>query len=211
MNLSLIDMQDPKKAAFMTVINAISKQVEGYTMMGDSLSQFSLHLLDLITEAAPDCIGVIEHIVNVYDDVVQVNYDHSKIIKRVSEDIRDIYERNLVIQRLTHEYQAAEKNYAKAKNEWIKNKGKITESSFKQKAIDCLQITKNALTTLIEQKKKMWKFTLRRVSHAVSFYTVALTKSSEKEAELMKQAVFIMQKEAIQEVENDTNDNQDQP
>ena len=200
MNLPLLPNQDPQKAAYMKVVDSISKQSEGYTLMGDSFSQFSLHLLDLITEAAPEYVNVIEHVTNVYDEVVQMNYNHSQILKRVSEDIRDIYERHLVIQRLTKEYQTAEDNYKKAKIDWIKNKGNINEAQYKEKAKNCLQTTKDSLSNLIEQKKKMWGFTLRRVSHAISYYTVALSKSTEKEAALMNQAVFIIENEAINKI-----------
>lgn len=200
MNLSLLPNQDPQKAAYMAIVNAISKQAEGITLIGDSFSQFSLSLLDLINEAAPEYASIIEHVTNVYDEVVQLKYDHSKILKRVSEDIRDIYERSLVIQRLDREYKTAENNYTKARSDWIKNKGKNNEKQLKENAQICLQKVKDSLSNLIEQKKKMWKFTLRRVSHAVSFYTVALSKSSEKEANLMNQVVSIIESEAIQKI-----------
>lgn len=195
MNLSFLPSLDPQKEAYNAIVNSISKQAEGTTLVGDSLAQFSLSLLDLINEAAPEYAPLVEHVTNVYDEVVQLKYDHSKILKRVSEDIRDIYERSLVIQRLNNEYQTAENNYAKAKSDWINNKGKLNEAHYKEKAQNCLQATKKSLFNLIEQKKKMWKFTIRRISHAVSFYTVALSKSSEKETNLMSQVISIIESE----------------
>ena len=204
MSITISVNPDQQKRAFMAIIESISKQAEGHTMMADSLSQFSLNLLDLVTQAAPEYIDVIEHVTNVYDEVVQMNYDHSSILKRVSEDIQDIYERHLVVLRASNEYQTAENNYKKSRIDLVKNKGKPNEAQCKEKVKKCLQTTKDSLMNLIEQKKKLWRFTLRRISHAVSFYTVALTKSSEKEVDLMSQAASIMREEAIQRIEKNS-------
>lgn len=199
-------VKTPKEAAILEIVDGILKQSEGLSSMSDSFSHFSLHLLDVVTEAAPEYVDIIEHVTNVYDEVVQLHLDHSKILERVADDIRDIYERNLVIKRLTNEYNAAENNYAKAKAEYQKYKGKINESNYKMKAKSALETTKQALEILLEQKKRFIPFVTRRISHAVSFYTVAMTKSSMKEADLMNKAASIIKSEAIARVEA----NQDQ-
>ncbi|OHT03068.1 hypothetical protein TRFO_29630 [Tritrichomonas foetus] len=193
---------DPKEVALQKIVMGLTKQVEGYAMMGDSLNEFSLRLLDLVTEAVPEYVDVIEHVTNVYDDVVQLRYDYGKILKRVSEDIRDIYERGLAIKRFQTEYENNEKLLMKAQLDLHKSKGKVTEASNKEKAKLALKNTKDSLATLIDQKTRYGLFINKRLSHAISFYTVALAKSTLKEANLMKQAALLFQNEAIEKVEN---------
>lgn len=198
-------VKTPKETAILQIVNGITKQSEGLNNMSESFSQFSLHLLEVVTEAAPEYVDIIEHVTNVYDDVVQLHLDHAKILERVADDIRDIYERNLVIKRLTNEYNTAENNYAKAKADYQKYKGKSNEANYKMKAKSALEKTKETLKALHDQKQKFIPFVNRRISHAVSFYTVAMTKSCSKEADLMNKAAEIMKSEAIARIEETAN------
>ena len=188
----------PENNIIQKVVDGINKQSNGYTQIGDSLYEFSLKLLDLVNEAAPEYLDVIEHATNVYDSVVQINYDHGKLLKRVAEDIQDISERAIVIQRLTIQYQNNEKLLEKAKIEYGKNKGRSNEKQLKENAEKSLNNTKDSLKELIEQRTKFFSFITRRVSHAISTYASALKMSSNKQVDLMKQVSDIFLKEAIE-------------
>ena len=151
----------------MQACNALDNK----TMMMNSLS---IKFLDLVDIRIPDELPIAESITNVYDRSIDAIKVYQTKMVRCAEDIRDIYERQRVIDNLTKINDEKYKKHSKLRNDYENKKATPDGPKLKEELIKFKEQLKEETLYLIDQVERFEKFQINRLTHAFVLYSQAL-------------------------------------
>jgi hypothetical protein len=172
-------------AKLQSIVSALELESDALRQVSESFNNFSLRLLDYATYLIPEKPALAEHVTNQYDRLVTIDNRRSQAVRRSADDLRDILERKVVIDRLTSQYQEFQKEYDRRKAEYLRVKGKPEEVEARAYAIVSLELAKKGLRALIEQTERFSRFAERRMKHAFAVYGETLALGNEAEESVL--------------------------
>lgn len=166
------------------ICQKLNSEAQSYGDFAQNISQLSQSIWTLITTEAEDGSSQFSPICQLLDEISQCNMSIGLAIRRSIEDLNDILERDKVLQRkikehsqIIHNYEKVKQNLAqsKANLQLIENDPKFLSKKLSlEKEISKLQSelkikteeARDATMNLIEEKKKISAFNIRRIRFA---------------------------------------------
>jgi hypothetical protein len=178
-------LRNDRWTKLQSIVTALELESDAFLLVSASRNNFSLRLLNHANIFIPEKPQLIEHITNQYDRLVDIDSRRSVAIRRCADDLRDILERKVVIDRYTSQYQESQKDYDRKKVISLKSKGKPEEFEARANATAALYLAQSTLKKLIDQIEKFSLFTERRIKHAFRVYGDTLSFGNEAEESVL--------------------------
>ena len=172
------DNSSTEEELLKIIYENIDKYYQGLKRKCESINKVSISILNLVDFLIPDENSETEKIVDIYDDTSDREISFSKSVQRLSEDIRDIFERKKVIDKLTKEQEEHLETHNKMKQFYEANKDSPKyankKSELKETLIQSRDSLKRETEYLISQREKYSRFVVNRLTHGFETYSNAL-------------------------------------
>ena len=180
-----------KESPFLSFYHNISDYGAGLQRRCENINKFSIALLNYVNVDFPDERNETENLTDIYDNVIDYESKVKDAVLRCAEDIRDIYERQKAIDKMTEDQERHFAEHMQIKEVYEKNKEnpefKKNYPHAKNDLIKMREELKQETLHLIDQREKFSKFIINRLKHGFSIYANALEESGINQAIIYKQ------------------------